>query len=353
MAMLLANPTPVSGTDGPKPFAPHVTGLLKTRFEANAQTSDMRFSVNNARLGIGGSNVTSIGTFRYQFQAELNAEGKFNILDTYAAYSIGSFEISAGQQQYRFGTELNRGPRLNYFADASLLACYIGSYFHDSPDKSGRKSGNLGSRDIGIVFKYANRSRIPINVLAGFVNGSGINTSLWRKNLNFVAKLWIEPQTALGGIGAALSFYTGRTPFADPINMIGGEIRYIDEHWKIEGEYARRNLIQSGKPDHLDLAALHALYFHPLSGRGLLKFIAPMARWDYGRNITMLASDADFIHFDANRATLGFTFGFAPTLQKCELRINYEHYFLNRAPQAVLQNPTFHNKFIVEFFLAF
>lgn len=342
-----------TAAESPKPFAPRVTGLLKTRFEADTRTGDMRFCVNNARLGIGGAGSAPVGTFRYQFQAELNADGKFHILDTYAAYAVGDFEISAGQQQYRFGTELNRGPRFNYFADASFIALYTGSYFHTSAQDGKVQTGNLGARDIGVVGKYCNTKGIPLNALVGFVNGNGIGASRWRNNLNFVARVWIEPNTALGGMGAAVNLYTGRTPFGDRIDMLGGEIRYINDRWRIEAEYARRDLKQSGNPHHLDLAALHAIYLQPLRRGRLLKFIAPMARWDYGRNITATVSDSDLVHFAANRATAGLTLGFAQSLLKCELRINYEHYFLNTEAVAILENPAFHNKFIVEFFLAF
>lgn len=351
--LLFLYPAAEVGAEETKPFVPHVTGLLKTRFENDTQTGNIRFNVNNARLGIGGFNTTAAGTFRYRFQAELNTEGKFNILDAYAAYSAGAFEISLGQQQYSFGTELNRGPRFNYFASPSFLASYTGSYYHTAAESQDDKTGNLGARDIGLIGKYRHRSEVPINALAGLVNGSGINNPAWSKRLNFVARLWIEPAPALAGMGGAVSFYTGRTPFGDPIRMTGGELRYVSDRWRIEGEYARRNLVQDGKADNLDLAALHAIYFKPLKHWGAVKFLAPMARWDYGRNITLKDAAGELVHFDANRATAGLTVGFAQTLLKCELRLNYEHYFLSRETAAVQDNPAFHNKFIVEFFLAF
>lgn len=37
-----------------KPFAPKLFGVLKTRFETDTQTGDLRFNINNARLGVKG-----------------------------------------------------------------------------------------------------------------------------------------------------------------------------------------------------------------------------------------------------------------------------------------------------------
>ena len=92
-----------------KPFAPKLFGVLKTRFETDTQTGDLRFNINNARLGVKGEAGGTAGLFRYQFQADLNSEGKLSILDTYVAFASGAFEVSLGQQLYHFGTELSRG----------------------------------------------------------------------------------------------------------------------------------------------------------------------------------------------------------------------------------------------------
>lgn len=43
---------------------------------------------------------------------------------------------------------------------------------------------------------------------------------------------------------------------------------------------------------------------------GPVKFIAPMIRWDYGRNIALL-DQSDILHLNAQRITGGLTIGFA------------------------------------------
>lgn len=336
-------------------LVPKVFGLLKTGFETDTETGDFRFSVNNARVGLVGLRNVSNSIFKYQIQLELNAEGKINLLDAYAAFATGDFEISLGQQQHRFSTELSRGPKLNYFGSSSFLGTYIASCYQpaiasDSQSKPSYK--NLSSRDLGLMVRYNNKTKVPVNIVAGLVSGNGINTSVWRNNINFVARAWLDCNTVLGGFGAAANFYTGKTPFGSKITMAGGELRYIKNRWIVEGEYASRWLYLNGGPDRLDLATVHAIYRQPVQW-GVIKFIAPMARWDYGHNITVLSPESVLTKFDAQRATGGITLGFAKQLLDCELRLNYEQYFIADRPAAIIDNPQFHNKFIVEFYLAF
>lgn len=336
-----------------KSFSHNIFGLLKTGFETSTETGEFRFNVNNARLGLVGLKGTSEQNFKYQIQAELNAEGKINILDTYVAFTSGAFEVSLGQQQYRFGTEANRGPRFNYFVNSSFFGNYIGSYYHIAQESTQNRVGNIGARDIGIIVKYNNHSKIPVNILAGLLNGSGINNPVWRKNVNFVARIWLDDNTILGGFGTAVNYYVGKTPFNDKITMGSAELRYIHNRWIIEGEYGCRWLTQDAKTNRLDLAVLHAIYRQPVNGWGPIKFLAPMARWDWGNNITLIDSNSDFFKFDAQRLTGGVTIGFAEKLLQCEVRLNYEHYFFGNKPQQIANNPTFQNKFIAEFFLVF
>ena len=335
-----------------KPFAPKLFGVLKTRFETDTQTGDLRFNINNARLGVIGEAGGTAGLFRYQFQADLNSEGKLSILDTYVAFASGAFEVSLGQQLYHFGTELSRGPGKNYFASSSFLTTYVGSYYTERNDKISAAAGNLGARDIGILFTYKGTEQFPVGILAGLVNGYGINNMAWHRNVNFVARLWIDPGQVVDGFGIAGNYYTGKTPLGNDITMAGGELRYMKERWIIEGEYASRWLGTASGTDRLDLAAVHAIYRQPVRQWGPVKFIAPMIRWDYGRNIALL-DQSDILHLNAQRITGGLTIGFAKKLLQCELRLNYEHYLIDRRPAAIEANPAFHNKFIAEFFLAF
>ena len=188
------------------PYLPTVFGLLKSRFEADTQQGKVRFNIPNARVGVKGS-ISPY--FKYQFQADLNSEGKFSILDTYGTFVAGDFEVSLGQQLNRFDTELNRGPTNNYFASSSFIASYVGSYY--SMADGTVSSGNFGARDIGVIAKYNNHTCVPINIQAGILNGAGINNPTWNKTVNFVARAWIDPGTALGGFGASANYYTGHT----------------------------------------------------------------------------------------------------------------------------------------------
>ena len=348
---LLASPQDTLAAQEKKSWVPQLFGVIKPRFETNTETGDMRFNINNARLGVKGEAATSPGIFRYQFQADLNAEGKLSILDTYVTFASGAFEITLGQQLSRFCTEISRGPRLNYFASSSFMTSYIGSYYETS--SAGSQTGNFGPRDIGIMLKYGATKKFPINIQAGLMNGNGINNPKWSKNVNFVGRVWIDPGKLLNGFGIAANYYTGKTPFGNNITMVGGELRYIKGRWIIEGEYARRWLWLPFETDKLDLAVAHAIYRQPMKNWGPVKFLAPMVRWDYGYNISLLDAQSDIMHFNAQRLTGGLTIGFTEKLLQCELRLNYEHFFIKNKPAGLASNPTFQNKVIVEFFLAF
>jgi hypothetical protein len=56
---------------------------------------------------------------------------------------------------------------------------------------------------------------------------------------------------------------------------------------------------------------------------GFVRYVEPVARWD----MMGLANSADFM--DANRLTVGLNFGFNETVRRTELRLQYEHYFVN------------------------
>lgn len=297
------------GTGG-QTVRPETFRGTETRFETDTQTGDLRFNINNARLGVKGEAGGTAGLFRYQFQADLNSEGKLSILDTYVAFASGAFEVSLGQQLYHFGTELSRGPGKNYFASSSFLTTYVGSYYTERNDKISAAAGNLGARDIGILFTYKGTEQFPVGILAGLVNGYGINNMAWHRNVNFVARLWIDPGQIVDGFGIAGNYYTGKTPLGNDITMAGGELRYMKERWIIEGEYASRWLGTASGTDRLDLAAVHAIYRQPVRQWGPVKFIAPMIRWDYGRNIALL-DQSDILHLNAQRITGGLTIGFA------------------------------------------
>jgi hypothetical protein len=350
--LLLCSPAKVSAQES-RTLLPSLFGGIRARFETDTQTGDLRFRVNHARLGAKGQLGAASGLFRYQFQADLNADGKLSILDTYASYASGPFEVLLGQQLNRFGTEWGRGAKLNYFASNSFLATYVGSYYMPQEGNAAAAAGNLGARDIGLLLRYNGSEKMPVGILAGLFNGYGTNNMTWHRNVNFVARVWIDPGTILDGFGIAGSYYTGRTPLSNAITMAGGELRYIKERWIVEGEYASRWLRTDAGTDRLDLAVVHAIYRQPVRNWGPIRFIAPMARWDYARNIALLEGN-DILHLNAQRATGGITIGFAQKLLQCELRLNYEHYFLGSNPAAAVKaNPVFHDKFIAEFYIAF
>ena len=73
------------------PYLPTVFGLLKSRFEADTQQGKVRFNIPNARVGVKGS-ISPY--FKYQFQVDLNTDGKVSVLDTYGTFVANGQRIA-------------------------------------------------------------------------------------------------------------------------------------------------------------------------------------------------------------------------------------------------------------------
>lgn len=349
-------------------YVPKIDGAVKAKFELSTYDGEFRFNVRNSRFGVSG-NVSR--HMIYRMQVDFSNEGKVSILDAYAGYQAGRWDVRLGQQQYHFSSDLDRGPSSNMFANRSFLAKYLTGYYGSELVDGKPKDfvRTLGSRDLGIMATYTFQTRLPLKLYFGIFNGSGINNPEWGKTVNFVGRAEIGP--ASEGLRLALAYYDGSAPQHDRVVETGGiyeqvpfkqkmriggvELRYTRGYFFIEGEYARRYLEDySGSVQVLTASHIHSYYRFPMRPTSVLNHIAPIVRWDLGNGLdylNILTKHSQTVN--ANRITAGVNFGFGKKFTRSEIRLNYEKYLMGRKPSDLPINKLFQDKFTVEVVAAF
>ena len=264
---------------------------------------------------------------------------------------------------------MDRGPSTNLFANRSFLSKYLTSYY--GSELSGGKTVDyvrtLGSRDLGAFFSYRFASKLPLKLLAGVFNGSGINNPVWGKHVNVIGRAELGGSEGLQG---AVAYYDGYAPqhtrvverdgenvtenFEQKMRMAGFELRYVRGKFRIEGEYARRYLGTGSSSEVMAVALVQGFYRFDLPERSFARYLLPVVRWDLGNGVDYLNSDTRRRElFDANRITAGINLGFSTKLVRSEVRLNYEKYLLKERPSDFAVNKLLHDKFTLEIVASF
>ena len=350
-------------------YVPKIDGAVKAKFELSTYDGEFRFNVRNSRFGVSG-NVSR--RMIYRMQVDFNNEGKVSILDAYAGYQTGRWDVRLGQQQYHLSTDLDRGPSSNMFANRSFLAKYLTSYYGSELVNGKPKDfvRTLGSRDLGVMATYALETRVPLKFFFGIFNGSGINNPEWGRSVNFVGRVEIG-KAVPEGWRMALAYYDGSAPMHDRVidNMgvyeqvpfkqkmrIGvAEMCYRSGAFFIEGEYARRYLENDVRKYQVMTAShIHTYYLFSMGPTCPLNHIAPIVRWDVGNGMDYLNTVTETVQtVNANRITAGVNFGFGKKFTRSEIRLNYEKYFLKNQPSDLSVNKLYQDKFTIEVVAAF
>lgn len=349
-------------------YVPKIDGAVKAKFELSTYDGEFRFNVRNSRFGVSG-NVSR--HMIYRMQVDFSNEGKVSILDAYAGYQTGNWDIRLGQQQYHLSSDLDRGPSSNMFANRSFLSKYLTGYYGSELTDGKPKDfvHTLGSRDLGVMATYTFKTRLPLKLYFGIFNGSGINNPKWGTTVNFVGRAEIGP--ASEGLRMALAYYDGSAPQHDRVIETGGiyeqvpfkqkmrigvvELCYRRGYFFIEGEYARRYLENyDGNNQVLTASHIHSYYRFPLRSTCVLDHIAPIVRWDIGNGLDYLnALTKSRQTTNANRISAGVNFGFGKKFTRSEVRLNYEKYIFRHRPSDLSVNKLFQDKFTVEVVAAF
>lgn len=348
-------------------YIPEVFGAVKAKLEFSTYDGEHRFNVRNSRIGVKGLVSPHM---RYAIQIDFNNEGKLSILDSYAAFSYNRFEITIGQQQYKFNSDLDLGPSTNMFSNRSMLAKFITTYYGSeiASQKQTHYVNSIGSRDIGALATYKIKSKLPIKLTLGAFNGAGTNNPEWSSNINIIARADVGTSQGFAG---AISHYNGRMPqvsryiaatganeaklinYHQEIRMWGAELRYTKEPFQIEAQYAQRRLLDT-QLNIMHAALVQGYYKFELGKKSFTDYICPLARWDMGNGIEYINSQSKMRDtFSANRATIGVNFGFITKLLSSELRLHYEKYMFNNQPSDLSVNKLLQDKFTIEIVASF
>ncbi len=321
---------------------PQIFGAIRAKYEQTTE-SDMlhRFNVRNSRLGVKGYASEHM---KYAIQIDFNNEGSVSILDSYVAFTSGNFDFTVGQQQYHFNADLDRGPSSSLFSNRSFIAKYLTTYFSDSATKT------IGSRDIGAVASYKLPTNLPISITAGLMNGSGANNPEWSNSVNGVARVAVGDKT---GLQAAASYYTGTTPYDQPIEMYGAELRYAGKDYIVEAAFAERNLEDNGIHT-ITAAHIHGYKKIAIAKSQTIDHIAPHVRYDFGRGIEFVNQENFTVErYDADRVTIALNIGFSEKWIGSEIRIAYEEYIVGTSHSDAAINPLLQDKYTIEFVTSF
>ncbi len=348
-------------------YRPTIYGAVKAKYELSTSDTDFqRFNVRNSRIGVKG---LASEYMKYAIQIDFNNEGKLSILDSYVAFVSRDFELTLGQQQYHFSSDLDRGPTSNMFSNRSFLAKFLTTYYGQEV-VDGKEVGvvsTIGSRDIGAMLTYTPHDAYPLSASIGLFNGSGANNPEWTHNVNFITRLMIGYDKGFGG---AISYYKGTTPttsriFADPtgalmsesfeqkIEMFGGELHYIGDDFLVEAEYAQRRLGRD-VVDLLEAAHIHGYYLIRMKKGCFLNHIAPHLRYDIGRGIEFVNMNTGLVdRFNTDRITIALNFGLKEIPMRSDLRIAFEKYLPKQTPSDFAVNGLLHDKITIEVVAAF
>lgn len=348
-------------------YVPNMGGVIKARAEYSTNAEEYQFSVRNARLRVFGN---ASPCMIYRTQVDFSDAGKFTVLDAHVVLFYKQFKMTVGQQNYYVSTDVLRGADQNMFVNRSFISKYLASYSGSelSGDKETGIVRNMGSRDIGALFNYQIRTRIPISFFGGLFNGSGVNNPQWGNKVNLLGRIELGRET---GLNLAASFYSGYTPEVNTvlredrevtphnlavrkkIEIATANLRYVGRNFFLEGEYAQRKMAEP-EEKLLVVARAQSFYVFRLPQGNLVRYLAPVLRWDYGDNIdylNQLTKKAET--FQAHRGTVGINFGFLETLLRSELRFNYEKYFSRDTPSDLKVNKLLHDKFTIELLATF
>ncbi|MGD0342569.1 MAG: porin, partial [Bacteroidales bacterium] len=263
------------------------------------------FEVRNARLGAKGKINDYMS---YKVELDLSDEGKMKVLDTYIKFTpVANLDFFMGQRKIPFSTDYMRTPAENIFANRSFLAKYICD----------------GMRDIGFYAEYKFNGNLPVDMIAGAVNGTGNNNPEWIRKPNLSARVIAGHDE---GLRVAGNFYSGETQYRDHIAMLGGELRYATGNFFVESEYISSNWTDTLSARVHDYGFYIHSYYNFMLNKKMIKMISPTARWDF------MGSSVHNNDIDADRLTFGINVGFEPKQFYSEIRLNYENYLKSSLP---------------------
>lgn len=285
-------------------YKPDFHGALRTRYEVETQTGDMRFQVRNARFSVSGFVARPIDYF---FQVDLCDRGVIKALDFWARIKIAKgFSVQAGQFRMPFGTDPFRAPSNYIFSNRSFIGKYM-----------------CNVRAVGVKAMYT-FSNVPLRLEAGVFNPYTIaNHDVWSNTMAFAGKAVYT----LGNVNIAGGFQSIE-PGGTRTNLVDGSLTWSFGRWLLEGEYMYKHYTNKAyKACHGYNA--YAQYTLPIEA-GLFSKLAFEGRVD-GMTTHRSASSTEARR---NRITIGSTISYLKSKYIfVDIRADYEKYFYHSSTE--------------------
>lgn len=271
---------------------PHISGVIRAKYEYNIEQESSRFDVRNARYKVDG---TVRDRFYYKAELDLSDEGTLKMLDAYVGVKLyQGLKFHIGQVKIPFSTDNLRSPGDLKFLNRSFIAKQISSVL----------------RDIGCMMIWEKPFEAPLDISLGVFNGVGINKPVLEKNKSLGGRIIAYPfkNFNVSGNYFAGKFQGNDVKFAD----VG--IGYRLNNWFIETEYAERT--QNDSTSKAMFATL--LYDINIGNEYIVKKITPGIRYDF---MTPYTTN----NIEPARITVGTTF-FFDDQDMTYIRLDYENY---------------------------
>ncbi len=324
--LMLLSSIAVFAKGGDTLYFPEVEGTIRAKYEYSTNTDEHRFQVRNARFSLNGkfSAITS-----YKAEIDLSDEGVTKMLDAYIKIQPKKWwSLTIGQQKVPFSTDNLRSPHQLYFANRSFIGKQL-----------------TGLRDVGATFMLINKKIIPIDILLGTYNGTGLyNQKQWRTTdeLSFAGRAVIKPSKIFN---ISLNFNSIK-PTYQRMNLFNAGFFVDIKNLHLESEYFFKTYQDTSLTPTQGFFAFVS-YDIKTSKLKNIKKISPVFRYDMmTKNLKFDDSGVMKTDIERWRLTGGLTF----TLDKPflnDIRLNYEHYFYD---QSVVNSD---NKLVLEFVVRF
>jgi len=276
-------------------------GVLKNKFEVSTNTGVMRFNIRNSRAGVRGD----LGAYvSYRMQIEFSNEGSFSPLDLYGVLKPAKgLSFLFGQMLLPFENAFIVNPAEMLFANRAFIADYF----------------TLGARDMGLMMNYKFLlGSFPMEAQTGIFNGRSINNPRWTEQPSYGFRLIAGTMERFRATAKILRYHN------EQLNRFlwGADLHYAHERFRVEAEFRNGKTISSKQ--NLSGAYIQGAWYYYLHRDGMFHYISPAFRWDG------MGYDVWDRGVGVNRITLGLDFGLALKPFESVLRLNYEHFFVQK-----------------------
>jgi len=326
---------------------PKFYGYVRNWYQADLAINQGAFLIKEARLGVRG-NVNEYAS--YKLYLDLTRLGKLSttsdtvtIIDKWGGTrKISSVKsASASFSDYLLDAEATITPMKSLYFTVGQFTVPIST--ENIKGGAEMEFVNRGLhftnvtpelRDIGGFGSYSFNPGVPVQIIAGAVNGSGQNKGEDDRTSNFFTRGSVTP---IENFNIAANYYRGRLSLNKVNILVLGADFKIDK-FSVTGEFATRGTETAAATVNGNGFYVYGLYDFDL-GTGMISHILPAVRFDRFDPNTDVDKNAQ------SRITFGLSVDFAK-IKYAQFRLNYEKWNLENGAA----NP---DKLVFQFLMRF